>query len=271
MSLRLGHCRVCNVEDFLDPELQEAMHQVYGVPIAPPGREDRKYWEVGMASRSLQAFGAVRADAEILGVGAGHEATMFHLTRLVRRVFATDLYLDPADWERTAPTSVLADPGRYWGGPWEPRRLVVQHMDALDLRYEDGVFDGIFSSSSIEHFGDHEAVRRAAAEMCRVLKHGGVCSVSTELKLKGDGPGFSDTNLFTVEELLDLFLTGNDWELVEPLDTTLSPITLSRMVDFEEAAEDVRAGRPSWRTYPHIVMRFGGYVWTSVHLALRRA
>jgi hypothetical protein len=26
-------------------------------------------------------------------------------------------------------------------------------MDALDLRYEDGTFDGIFSSSSLEHFG----------------------------------------------------------------------------------------------------------------------
>ena len=49
------------------------------------------------------------------------------------------------------------------------RRLVVQHMDALDLRYEDESFDGIFSCGSIEHFGSLENVAVAAGEMARVL------------------------------------------------------------------------------------------------------
>src|SRR5204862_4394011 len=107
-----------------------------------------------------------------------------------------DLYLEPGDWEQTAATSMLIDPGRHAVIPWNPRRLVVQHMDARELRYEDESFDGIFSSSSIEHFGDHADVERAVSEMFRVLKPGGVLSLSTEFRLAGDGPGLPNVLLF---------------------------------------------------------------------------
>ena len=42
-----------------------------------------------------------RPDAEVLGVGAGNEPTVFWLTNHVRRVFATDLYLAEG-WEESA-------------------------------------------------------------------------------------------------------------------------------------------------------------------------
>jgi SAM-dependent methyltransferase len=266
----LGHCKACNVEDFAVPSLQSVIRDVYQADITPPGREDRKMWEIGMAVRALGTFGALKPDAELLGVGAGREITVFHLTRFVRRVFATDLYLSPGDWERTASTDMLGNPGQYWSNPWNERRLVVQHMDALDLRYEDGVFDGIFSSSSIEHFGSIDDVRRSLAEMCRVLKPGGICSISTELRIAGDGPGFPGTLLFSPDELTPLLLDGLPWELVEPLDVTVSPRTQQVVVDFAEASADVRAGRPQWSTYPHVLLESEGNTWTSVHVALRR-
>jgi hypothetical protein len=266
----LGFCKACNVEDFLDPSLQAVISDVYGGDVAPPGAEDRKMWEVGMAVRALNIFGALRPDAEILGVGAGRESTCFHLTNVVRRVFATDLYLTPGIWELTASGEMLGDPSAYWGRPWNPQRLVVQHMDATELLYEDGTFDGVFSSSSLEHFGSVEAIRQSATEMCRILKRGGVCTLSTELRLQGDGDGFAGTHLFAVEELHELLVDDLPWELVEPIDDIISPATRSVVVEFAQAADDIAKGRPRWTTYPHLLLADAGYVWTSVHLALRR-
>ncbi len=97
----------------------------------------------------------LRDDAEVLGVGAGHEATIYWLTRKVGKVVATDLYRTEDEWsEGDSGADMLTDPGRYWDGPWNPDRLVVKHMNALELEFEDESFDAVFSSSSIEHFGD---------------------------------------------------------------------------------------------------------------------
>ena len=54
-------------------------------------------------------------------------------------------------------------------------------MDALDLRYEDGSFDAVYSLSSIEHFGGLDGVRRALAEQHRVVKPGGIVAFTTEV------------------------------------------------------------------------------------------
>lgn len=181
--------KLCELEDFVNDDLLAVIRDVYPPPPTEPdfpvGREQRKLWEVAQAIRGLRDLGAVREDAEILGVGAGGEQTTFWLTRHVRRVFATDLYLTPGEWGDEAAPGMLIEPGRYAGGAWNPRRLVVQHMSGLDLQYEDCSFDGIYSSGSIEHFGTLADVARAASEMCRVLKPGGVAALSTEFRLSG--------------------------------------------------------------------------------------
>ena len=125
-----------------------------------------------MAVMALGAGGALRGDADILGVGAGNEPTQFWLTCCARRVFATDLYLG-GDWSESASSSMLLNPAIHWPGRWNKRRLVVQHMDGRELHFEDASLDGVFSSGSIEHFGGYEDVRRSIREMHRVLKPGG--------------------------------------------------------------------------------------------------
>jgi SAM-dependent methyltransferase len=152
--------------------------------------------------------------------------------------------------------------------PFNRRRLVVQHMDALDQAYEDGSFDGIFSSSSIEHFGGPEEVRRAAAEMHRVLRPGGVLSLATELRLEGPPPGLPGTLLFDERELLELIVGDLGWRLADRLDATVSPATRAGEVPFAVAAADVARGGVEWSRYPMLVLREGAHVWTSVHLAL---
>jgi SAM-dependent methyltransferase len=267
-------CKLCEIEDFEDLELRELMRDAFATHFKrfgstfPTGVEWRKYWEVAMSLRALRRLGLLRPDAELLGIGAGAEATIFWLTRHVRRVFATDLYIDNDEWGTQTPPGMLLDPAPFASCEFEPRRLVVQHMDALELRYENESFDGVFSSSSVEHFGDLDAVRRAFEEMHRVLRPGGVVALSTEYRIAGEGslPG---TLLFDAAELQSLW--AGLFELVEPLDFELSRETRSVIIDFDEAAADVRAGR-DWSRYPHLVLMHQGLAvtWTSVHVALRK-
>src|SRR5262249_30029272 len=116
---------------------------------------------------------------------------------------------------------------------WNPRRLVVQHMNALELNYEDECFDGIFSSSSIEHFGELPDVRRSIEEIYRVLRPGGVLALATEYRLEGPPPGLPGTLLFDEEQLRSVLLDGFDWELASPLDLSVSEETMSAPVDFD--------------------------------------
>jgi SAM-dependent methyltransferase len=281
----LSHCKLCELADFSHPELLAVLRDVFphergrfGLNF-PGGVEYRKHWEVAMAVRALAAGGATHPQAEVLGIGAGGEPTIFHLTTHVRRVFATDLYLGEGGWKDQAPPLMMTDPGQFWPGPWHPRRLVVQHMNALDLKYDDNSFDGVFSSSSLEHFGTPADIRRAVGEMHRVLKPGGVMSVSTEFRLSGPGSGLPGVHMFTAEEVSD-WLLGDGWQPLSPLDLSAATGREGEAISFAAAAEDVTAHcrqngglyfhRLDWRHYPHIVLAHNGYLWTSVHLAARK-
>jgi SAM-dependent methyltransferase len=267
--MALGYNKLCELEDFGDETLGSYARELYphkadGLPGFPVGEEHRKYWETAQAARALVDFGAMHSRAEILGVGAGTEPTIFWATNHARRVFATDLYLDAGSWGSEAPLSMLRTPGEHAFCEWNERRLVVQHMSALELSYEDGSFDGIFSSSSLEHFGDHDDVHRALSEIWRVLKPAGIAALSTEYRLRGPGPGLPGTLMFDALELDELIVRAFRWELVEPLDLSASERTLATEVRFADAL----AGTVP--RFPHIVVSEGDVAFTSVHLALRK-
>jgi SAM-dependent methyltransferase len=153
-------------------------------------------------------------------------------------------------------------------------------MDALDLRYEDASFDGVFSSSSIEHFGDFAAIRQSAHEMFRVLKPGGVLALSTEFRLAGPSPGPPMTTMFSPSEIYEHIVGDDAWQLVSPLDTHLSRRTLATESDFWEVERDQRSQAElhgglftflvEYARYPHIVLRQDEYLFTSVHLTLHK-
>jgi hypothetical protein len=267
-ALPVGYNKLCQLEDFEDEVVARYLSEIYvrDTPYSSayaPGREHRKFWEVAQAARALVDFGGIHPDAEILGVAAGVEATMFWATNHVRRVFATDLYLDAGGWEREAPRTMLTSPDEHSPCAWNRRRLVVQHMNALELRYEDACFDGVFCSSSLEHFGGRAEVSQALAELYRVLKPGGVATLSTEYRLRGPGPGLPGTLLFDAEELRNLIIDALPWTLLSPLDLELSDRTRASAISLTDAFANKEL-------FPHIVLEHDEIAFTSVHLALRK-
>jgi SAM-dependent methyltransferase len=149
-------------------------------------------------------------------------------------------------------------------------------MDGRDLRFEDGSFDFIYSSSSIEHFGSATDVRMAATEMGRVLKPGGILSLSTELRIKGTARSLDGrTLLFDPADLHKLIIEPSGCVPTSDLHLTPSLRTVSAMSSFKTTIDDIKRHYGSrlditWSSYPHIVIASGETAWTSVHLCLRK-
>jgi SAM-dependent methyltransferase len=281
--------KVCELEDFSDPELIETIRDVFPHEMAhfspefPKGTEYRKYWEIAMSVRALRTMGALHPDASILGVGAGTEATTFYLTNHVRQVVATDLYLSPGTWGNFAPGFMLVEPEKVAPYPFHRERLVVQHMDGRLLHFPDNSFDGIYSSGSIEHFGGPADIAASAYEMGRVLKPGGILTLSTEFQISGPpgGEGWPGVYLFTSNTIRRLIMEASGLELVDELDSEVSPLTLETRQDLSQIVADMnrvveaqgaypRVGEVIWPRYPHILQVSQGYVFGSVHLTLRK-
>jgi FkbM family methyltransferase len=276
--------RLINVEDFAEPTTRNVIrevfeHQVARNPDFPTGREHRKHWEAAMAVLALREGGALRPDAQVLFVGPGREATLFWLTNHVGRVWALDVS-DPETPTPSEASTIPAGPGPEWPGPWNPRRLVVQQMDACELAYEDDMFDAIIFSGSMTPVGSLERVERAMGEAWRVLKPGGTLSIATDFLLNGENA--DQGTMFTRESMASVLVGERDWAPLVPMDFTMSETTRQTEVDYEairlERESDVVVdgearldGQDEASVYPYCVLRVGPDLFTSVHLALRKS
>jgi SAM-dependent methyltransferase len=283
----LSYNKACNLEDFAQPDLRAVMRRELPHEVArfgdayPAGHEDRKDWETAMAIRAFEDHGLLDGERDFLGVAAGSEPLIFCLTRYAHRVFATDLYLDSGLWAPNAPESMLKDPGSYWPSKWNPRRLVLQHMNALQLHHEDETFDGVFSSSSIEHFGDYAEIHQAMDEIFRVLRPGGIAAFATEYRISGPPPGIAGTLMFDEDDIAEHLIGQRDWGPLSPLDLTVSDATIDGVIDAEAWVKDLdsqieRDGawysfRVEYATYPVVALRYrDGRLATTMQLALRK-
>ena len=289
MLMGIRHNKLCEVEDFADGELASMIRDIFPHDAQrhgagfPKGYEYRKYWEIAMSVRALKTFGSLTRDSLVLGVGAGTESTLFYLTKFAKLVFATDVYIQQDSWSPFAPTRMLWDPEAFTPFPFEEKRLIVQHMDGRFLNYPDNLFDGIFSSGSIEHFGGLEDAASSAYEMGRVLKPGGTMTLSTEFCVDGptravEWPGLV---LFSEEQLQKYIVEASGLEPVDAFSASLSQSSratvrpLSFYVDEMNATLRTQGSRPrvgevTWSTYPHILLEQHGYTFGSVHLTLRK-
>jgi SAM-dependent methyltransferase len=270
------------VEDFADPVFRPRAAEIRP-DLDLSWAFDRKTWEFTMLSLLLEEWGLLGGEAEVLSVGAGRETVLFWLAGRAGRMVAVDRYgMGPRRW-RQAHSRMLTDPGALSPYPDTPvDRLEVRPMDALALEFPDASFDAVFSLSSIEHFGPPPEIRRAAAEIGRVLRPGGVAYVATELELQGAGAarraaqavvrgltrgGSGQPEVFTPQTLDRDVIEPSGLTLLQPLNLDISPAS------FENLAVR-RFGHwlwtPNGRFHPHLVLRDRGRTFTSVGLPLGR-
>lgn len=259
--------KVANVNDFDSKDFKN-IYEKYGlsginpnVPINLP-LLNRKTWEVAMAILSFDRYGMLDGSKEFLGIGAAKEETIIILSNNSKRVFATDIYLDPGTWGEWYSSDILIDPRPHFDNRLNWQKTVFQHVNGMELPYENNSFDGIFSCSSIEHFGDEKDIRKSIEEVHRVLKPGGVAALSTEYKISGIDDGFHNVQLFDKNRLERVWLDGLNWTAVDFLE---EDVCLSDPIDFQRSINDKEYGANTW---PHMVLEYNSYKWTSVHLTL---
>jgi SAM-dependent methyltransferase len=283
--------KLCDLPDFDEPALRAMLRDIVAPGYPPEEELRRKFWEYAMLGLYLEEVGALREDAEVLSVAAGHEEPLYWLANRVGRVVATDIYGEGgfAVDGREADASMLTDPGHWAPYDYRADHLEVRSMDALNLEYPDNAFDVVFSLSSIEHFGQPEAIRRAAAEMARVVKPGGHLIIVTELLIKAhplDWPPLQVAiktlsggkrleratmrkrmmDAFRPRELQRDVVAPTGLELVQPLDLTLSPSTHENLITW--IGDDMQPA--TGKDYPHILLKGHGSPWTSAFLAFHK-
>ncbi len=217
----------------------------------------RKPYEFTQLIFGSQRLGALRDDAHVLSVGAGHELVLYWLANRAERVIATDMY--EGVWQdvqgREGDPDVIQRPEGYAPFPYRKDHLVFMKMDGRYLAFDDCTFDLAYSLSSIEHFGGMSGAIATIREMGRVLKPGGILALATEYVLSG--PSHDET--FQPEEFEEL-IHQPGLELVEPFDDKVYR-------RYEYRAIDLYAN--PYQT-PHMVVRFGDTVFTTGMVFLRR-
>jgi SAM-dependent methyltransferase len=245
-----------------------------------------------MAALLLQETGLLTEQTEALGVGAGTERLSFWLANHVGRVVATDIYGEGEFVEKEAPAQMLRNPAAFAPFPYHEDRLEVRREDARRLSLPDASFDVVYSLSSIEHFGAPAEIRRAAAEIGRVLRPGGYALIATDcfvrrhplnaapadlaLRVATLGRRYRRAGLrrravlgevLTAGELARLIVAPSGLELVQPLDTSLSPASWQNLTTVGRDGELTPA---TGSYHPHVLLKASRSVFTSVFLALRK-
>ena len=292
------YVKLCDVRDFDDPALRAQIRDI--VPgHEPPAEVRRKFWEYATLALFLDDVGLLDEETDVLSVGAGHEDVLFWLANRVGRVVATDLYGEGAFAHGEADPAMLRRPATFAPYPYREDRLEVLRMDARALEFPDGAFDIAFSLSSIEHFGSARDIEQAAREIGRVVRPGGYAFVATECFVERhvlDSPLVQTAirvatlgrrcatatprrraiDVFTPEELQSRIVRPSGLELVQPLDTGLSPETWENVIRWRGGHELEPATGNEW---PHVLLRPQGSAFlvrgeasafTSVVLAMRK-
>ena len=217
----------------------------------------RKTYEFTQLLYGLERLGHLTETTSVLSVGAGHEAVLYWLANHVGKVVATDLY--EGVWQsvgaQEGDARVVESPEQYAPYPYRTDRLVFMKMNGLDLQFPENSFDVAYSLSSIEHFGGLSGAAAALDEMARVLKPGGIAAIATEFALAGP----AHEEVFQPDEIRQLFDRPH-LRLVEPIDDRVYQRYQYEAVDLYANAHQT----------PHMVVRMGDTVFTSVFAFLRK-
>lgn len=289
--MRRQYVKLCDLEDFADPELLSTISSILPERDARTHIE-RKVWEFGMLAMLLEETQQLTEDTHALSVGAGDERIAFWLANRIGKVVATDVYGEGAFSGNEADPSMLEDARAHAPFPYREDHLEVLWMDARELKFPSNSFDVVFTLSSIEHFGSPADIAKSASEIGRVLKPGGHAVIVTEcfvrhhpldtataevakrmitMNRKMPGAKFGQrialADVFTPRELTKHIVRPSGLRLMQPLDTKITPASWENLT---VCSPDGRLLPKSGHKYPMVLMQLRRSVFTSVCLILEK-
>jgi SAM-dependent methyltransferase len=285
------YVKLCDVRDFDDPDVLRILREI--LPERDPrAHVERKVWEFAMLALFLEERDRLNEGTSVLAIGAGDERIAFWLANRVGRVVATDIYGRGEFAAREAEDSMLTNPAAHAPFPYREERLEVRYMDARELDFADASFDVVYSLSSIEHFGAPRDVRRAAAELGRVVRPGGHALIATDCFVRRHPLDAAPVDfavragtlglkrriatprrrarldqVLRPRELETRIVRPSGLRLLQPLDLTISPESYANVT---RSLRDGRLEPASGEFFPHVLLRSERSLFTSVFLALER-
>ena len=223
---------------------------------------------VGVRRQALDAAGVLRAGARGLGFGVGAEPLPAALAARGCELLLTDL--DPEEarrrgWSET-PGEDLSAYNR--DGVCDPElfarrvRWTAVDMNAVPDRLRRGEFDFVWSSCALEHLGSLEAGARFVLNSLDCLRPGGMAVHTTEYN--------ASSNRFTYDHAPTVIFRERDVEALlaacreAGAETAFTPFP-------GDGPEDRHVDPPPHTGLPHLKLRLGRFVSTSVALVLRKA
>lgn len=229
-----------------------------------------------MRLKAFDDFGVTRPGALICGVGAGAGPTTFALADSGCIVFPTDRYLEVTPRSDVAPASMMVRPSQYTRRPFARGSVVPVHSDPRALGLPSNFFDGVFATAEVGRLGSLNALAAAVEEICRVLKPGGVATLTAEFLLEGPNgaDGFDDSVLLLTPDLIQRYVvTPSGMEVIDPPTFEISSRTYdSRAVlqDFNSTVGHGRTLEQKKNVYPNLVIFHDGFLFCPIHLTLRK-
>ncbi|MDR3467169.1 MAG: methyltransferase domain-containing protein [Xanthobacteraceae bacterium] len=279
----LALSKLIDRSDFDDPELSRYLHlaagdarSAFGLPAAAIVEPDTGLWQCAMTMRAFDRHGLLGSGALVAGIGAGIESPLYALAAGGCVVVAADRYLDATPRAVLTPAGMMARPESFTSISYPRGNIIPVNADARALNLPSERFDAAYVANLLEHLGSGEAVAAAAEEIGRILKLGGVASVSTEFRLDGpaDREDFdSRWMLFTRQRIDQLIVRPSGLRLVADDFSAPSNGTFAGkriLSDFRSPAGSLESLRASRDMPPNLVMFHDGFLFCSVHLTLRK-
>lgn len=222
----------------------------------------RKGWEWTHCIYGLKTLGILKPGNNALGVGVGRESVIYYLADHIAHVTATDLYGKDGwinEGGKEADLALLKESKSYCPETVDFSRIKFENQNGINLTYGNDQFDFAWSLSSIEHFGGHDAARKALQEMARVVRPGGIVAIATEFLLLEE---YTHPEYFTRSEIInELIKPCKNLELVGPINFHSLP--------YEYILDSVVCPTGVDRRRRHVVLNDGAIQWTSIMLFLR--
>jgi hypothetical protein len=254
---------VCRTDELETPEFR-----VLCTEFREPAVYHRKQWEFCYIARVLQERGMLAPGKRGIGFAVGREPLTAYFAKCGAEILATDL--DPnaesgvvEGWQSShehAANAAEVNERNICPADQFARLVKFAYVDMN--RVPDGLngYDFLWSACAVEHVGGLDLSKRAVVNMMKCLKPGGIAIHTTEYNCVSNFET-TETGYNVIYRKKDLEELG---EMLRGLGHLMVPLDLRMGSQFADHYVD----EPPYKRHPHMKIRLGEYVATSVGMII---